>query len=128
MNDTKSFAEVFDWFEGVEFVVLVATAVALLIYQVPAYRRWRTRALLLIVVAGILDLFITVFEKTFGQHGPPDPNDWVIYWCAREFAWVATVILGTVGALMFLRDYERLASATHHEVPPASSPNNDGGA
>ena len=119
MNEAQSFAEVFAWFQGFEFVVLVATGVALLAYQLPAYRRWRTRPLLLLVVAGLLDLFGLVFDKTFGQHGPTDPNDWWTYWIVRELVWLATIILSTTGALLFLRDYGRLAAAAS---PPPLPP------
>lgn len=137
MNEAQSFAEVFAWFQGFEFVVLVATGVALLAYQLPAYRRWRTRPLLLLVMAGLLDLFGLVFDKTFGQHGPTDPNDWWAYWIARELVWLATIVLSTTGALLFLRDYGRLAAAASppplppkeatadSPAPPSTSDGND---
>ena len=92
------------------------TGVVLLFYQFPAYKRFRTRALMLLVISCALDIFITVFDHTIGQHGPPDPNDWWGYYFCREVTWIAAVIIGTVGSLMFLRDYIRLAAAASSEA------------
>ncbi len=129
MNDdqTQSFAEqAVTWLYDAEFVVYVVTGVALLVYQYPAYKRFRTRALLLLVISCATGLFIAVFDQTIGQKGPPDPNDWWNYYLVRELTWLVTVILGTIGALMFLGDYIRLATASNRS--PSLSPPRNGAA
>ena len=93
-----------------EFHIYVVTGVVLLFYQLPAYRRFRTPALLLIVISSGLALFLTIFDQMIGTHGPPDPNDLFVYFLGREIVWVLSAIIGTIGSLMFLRDYTRLAA------------------
>ncbi len=111
-NQTKSLAEqAATWLFEAGFVIYVVTGVTLLFYEVPAYKRFRTRALLLLVISSAFGLFVTIFDHTIGQKGSPNPNDWWSYYLIREITWYATVILGTVGSLMFLRDYSRLAAA-----------------
>jgi hypothetical protein len=119
----NSFAErAVTWLHSTEFVLYVITGVVLLFYHLPAYKRFRTRALMLLVIACVLDIFITVFDHTIGQHGTADPNDWWSYSLCREVAWIVAVILGTVGSLMFLRDYTRIAAAVGSDAPSPSSP------
>ncbi|MCE9610766.1 MAG: hypothetical protein K8R23_11285 [Chthoniobacter sp.] len=122
-DQTKGFAEqASTWLFGIEFVVYVAAGVVLLFYQFPAYKQFRTPALLLIVISCAFGLFVTIFDHTIGQQGPPDPNDWWSYYLVRELTWLGSVILGTVGSVMFLRDYIRLATATSAATLPSSTP------
>ena len=124
VNDesTKPFLEVAaDWLYGKEFIVYVATGVVVLFYLSPAYKRYRTRALLLLVASTALGLFVTVFDATVGNTGPPNPNDWRAYYFCRELVWHAGNILWTIGIVLFLRDYTRLASALPTK-PPIEQP------
>lgn len=109
----KSFEAVATWLGSVEWFIYVATGVVLLFYQFPAYKRFRTRALLLLVLSGALAVFILIFDMTFAQYDSSDPNPNALwgFLLLREIMWLTSVIVGTVGALMFLRDYTRLASA-----------------
>lgn len=69
-----------------EFIIYVATGVALLFYQAPAYKRFRTRALLLIAISGALTLLVTIFDETIGRQGPPDPKDMFAYFFAESLS------------------------------------------
>jgi predicted membrane channel-forming protein YqfA (hemolysin III family) len=125
-SQTTSFAEqASTWLFGFEFVVYVATGVVILFYQFPAYKRFRTRALLLLVISSALTVFVTIFDHTIGQKGPPDPNDWWQYYFCREVVWMAAIVLGTVGTLMFLRDYTQLAAAATDSTAPNAASQHD---
>jgi hypothetical protein len=118
MNDdaTKSFAERFaNGLYEMEWILFVATGVWLLVYLFPVYKRFRSRALLLLVIATALGAFITIFDQNYLKFVRPGIDDVWTYFALREVLWFASTIIYTVGLLMFAWDYERLAARADGE-------------
>ena len=94
-----------------EPVVYVGAYVTLLFYEFPAYKRYKRRSLLLLCWASLLALFLTVYDFTV-RISQFFEKEYLVYYSLRQLTWYVTMIIGTVGALMFLRDFERAVSAS----------------
>jgi hypothetical protein len=120
MSDLVSFAEhVAWWIRRGWYVVWLVTGIIVLFYYWPAFRRYRTRGLLLIVISLVVDLVVTALEFTVGRPPEAPPLGYWVSYSARELTHIVTAVLGTVGSIMFLRDYMRFAPA-----PPRNSDGN----
>lgn len=122
-NDSlPSFEQAANWLHNAEFVIFVATGVTLFFYQFSAYKRFRTWTFLILVLASGFGLSVTISDRVVGLRADLDPAAWWRYYFLRELTWVAAVVLATIGGLMFLRDYTRLAIAARKQLlPPAST-------
>ena len=59
-----------------EWIGYVAAGVIYLFYYLPAWKRFRTPALMLLVASCALGLFVVLFDQTLGTTSSLPPNDW----------------------------------------------------
>jgi hypothetical protein len=103
------------------FVPTVACSVILLFFLFPAYKRFRTKGLMFLSISSALIVFSIVFDRLYAPHPSDDLAVLEMYFFLHTVASYAALIFSTVGVLLFLRDYVRLAEAAR-TAPPKDHP------
>lgn len=91
-------------------VVQVTANLVVLSYVLPAFKRTRHRAFLLISVAFMIGTFDTVCDHTIGLDSMPHAQ-YVVYRTLRRLTYFSTIVLGAMGLVLLTRSYLQLAEA-----------------
>jgi hypothetical protein len=101
------------------FVVAVSANVAVIFNFIPAFRRTKNRAFVLIGFAALLGEFDTVCDHTIAIDMRGNPA-YATYRIARRFTFMAGCVLGTAGVILLAR-----AAGTFPKTNPSLPENRD---